>query len=178
VKYVFISSTTFFWNISYSENKSEIYVDVYVKNPLLLSDCNETLIFSTYFLKILKYLISLKTVQWEPCFFARTDMIKPIFVFRNFAYALKNISGFCVNTPMLLLINWSWFCIPLRGKYLRLCVKHRMHYFLYTLATGKPKDLSLRFSQARYHSLAWLEFKLDVEAPSCFCIISFISYEC
>ena len=48
---VLIFSTTFFWNISYSEKKWARYdrkmrIGLHVKYPLFLSDCNETWIFS------------------------------------------------------------------------------------------------------------------------------------
>jgi len=39
---------------------------IHVKYPLLLSDFNETWIFSIVFLKILKHQISRKPVQLEP----------------------------------------------------------------------------------------------------------------
>jgi len=64
-----------------------------------LSDCNESLIFSIYFRKTLKYQIYRKSAQWEPsCFMqadgrgnGQTDMTKLRVAFRNFANAPKNI---------------------------------------------------------------------------------------
>jgi hypothetical protein len=61
---------------------------LHVTNPLFLPDFNETWIFSTDFLKIIKYKISWKSVQWEPSCFIRTDrrdMTKLIIAFHNFA---------------------------------------------------------------------------------------------
>jgi hypothetical protein len=43
------------------------------KVPLLWTDSNETLIFSIYFRNVLRYQISLKSVQWEPSCPMRTD---------------------------------------------------------------------------------------------------------
>ena len=61
--------------------------------PSLLSDFNETLIFSTIFKKMRKYQISWKSVQWEPiCSMwteGRTDTTKLIVAFRNFTKAPK-----------------------------------------------------------------------------------------
>jgi hypothetical protein len=48
-------------------------VGLHIKYPLLLSDFNESWIFSTDFREELKYQISWKFVQWESCCFLRTD---------------------------------------------------------------------------------------------------------
>jgi len=50
-----------------------MYIGLYEKCPLLLSDFKETLVFSTYFRKIFKYSFSGKSVQWEPSCSVRTD---------------------------------------------------------------------------------------------------------
>jgi hypothetical protein len=93
-----IFSTTFVFNISHSKKKwtkydTKIYIGLHVKYPLFLSDFNETWIFSADFRKILKYQISLKSVQWQPCCSVltdgRIDITKLIVAFRNFANAPK-----------------------------------------------------------------------------------------
>ena len=92
---VLTSSTTFFWNISYSEKNSArhiIYIGLGVKNPLFLSNFNETCIFSTDFQKIIKHQISWKSVQREPSSSMWTDTTKLIVTSRHF-----------VNTPDKLL---------------------------------------------------------------------------
>jgi hypothetical protein len=74
---------------------SEKYIGLHVKCPLFLSDSNETWIFRTDCLKILKYQISLKSIQWKPnCSMLtyrrtdwQTDMKKLIVAFRNYAKA-------------------------------------------------------------------------------------------
>jgi hypothetical protein len=74
-------------------------VGCFIRNPLLLSDVNQTWIFfSTVFFKNPKYRTSWKFVQWEPSCSMRTDgrtdgqteMMQPIAAFRNFANAPKN----------------------------------------------------------------------------------------
>jgi len=52
-----------------------MFISLHVKKayPLLLTDCNETRIFSTDFQKILEYKISRKAVQWKPICSMRMD---------------------------------------------------------------------------------------------------------
>ena len=77
-----------------SEIWSKLYIGLNVKYPLFLSDFNETWNFSNDFLKIFKYEISWKSVQWELSYYMRTDRQtdtkKQIVAFRNFADAPKN----------------------------------------------------------------------------------------
>ena len=100
---VMIFSTTFVQNISHSKNweryDHKCLLVFIKKSPLFLSDLNETLIFSTYFRKTLKYTISWKSVQREPkCSMwtdRRADMTKLTVAFRNFA-----------NAPKIRIYNW------------------------------------------------------------------------
>jgi hypothetical protein len=78
LKYDFIFSTIFVWNISHSKKNSakvlsQMYVVLRIMYPLFLSDFNRTWIFSTLFRKVLKCQISWKSVQWQPSCCMRTD---------------------------------------------------------------------------------------------------------
>jgi hypothetical protein len=61
------------------------YISLHVKNPLFLSDFNETWIILTYFRKIFKYEISRKSMQWGPKLFHadRHDEAKSLFAIVN-----------------------------------------------------------------------------------------------
>jgi hypothetical protein len=71
-----------------------MYIGLHVIFLLFFSDFNETWIFSTDFWKVVKYRMSLKSVQWKPSRSRRmdrwTDMTKLMVAFRNFANAPKN----------------------------------------------------------------------------------------
>ena len=87
---------------------------IHVKYLLFLSDFIEIWIFATYFLKIIKYQISRKSVQWElTCtkrMDRRVDITKLIVAFHNFAKAPKNNGNlFSVNQACDL--N-SFLCFP------------------------------------------------------------------
>ena len=64
------------------------------KALIILADFNETWIFLTDFLKILKYQISWKFIQWEPSssiqMDGQTDMMKLIVAYHNFVNVPKN----------------------------------------------------------------------------------------
>jgi hypothetical protein len=73
-----------------------MYTGLHVKQPVFLSDFNETCIFSTGFQKMLKNKISWKSVQWEPScpmqMNGQTDMMKIMVIFHNFANTPKNVT--------------------------------------------------------------------------------------
>ena len=88
---------------------------MYTRLPVkyqFLSDINETGIFSTEFRKILKYQISLKSIQWELSCSMRTDgrtdwhMTMTTVAFRNFANAPNN-STFCPHSIFMCFV-WIW----------------------------------------------------------------------
>jgi hypothetical protein len=79
------STVTVYWS---SRTVPSLYVGLHVQYPLFLSDFNETRIFPSYFGKIFKYQISLKSVQWKrviPC--GQTDMMNSKF-FRQQMHSL------------------------------------------------------------------------------------------
>ena len=72
----------------------KMYTGLNEKYPLLLSDCNETWIFSTCFRKMLKHQTSWNPGQWEPSCSTRTvrqtDVLKVTDAFANSANTPKN----------------------------------------------------------------------------------------
>jgi len=94
----------------------KMYIGLHVKYPLFLFDFNETGVFLTNFSKILKYQISLKSVQWEPSSMP-TDMTNLIVVFRSFstapkkaspAHAIKAYSRSRGIAPLIRNLNTRW----------------------------------------------------------------------
>jgi hypothetical protein len=92
-----------------------MYTGLHVKYLLLLSDFNQTCIFSTDFRKTLKYQISRKSVQLEQSCFRRTDgrthATKLIVAFRNFTNAPKSWYGYVhlhsVSSYVPLEVRWQ-----------------------------------------------------------------------
>ena len=88
-------STTFGWNIFHSKRNLArcVSVGLYVEYKFLLSEFDETWIFSTEFQRILRYQLSSAAIHWEPSCSMRTDgqtdMTLQIVAFRNFANAPK-----------------------------------------------------------------------------------------
>jgi hypothetical protein len=104
-KCVVIFSTRLVWNIFNSKKNWETDDKNCVlafKYPSFLSDFNETWIFPTGFQKVLKYQISLLSVQWELSNSmqteGQTDMTNPVVALRYFANVPKNCCIFCVHT--------------------------------------------------------------------------------
>jgi hypothetical protein len=89
-----------------------MFIGILVKYPLFLSNFNKIVIFSTYFLKILRYLISRKFASLEPsCSIethgetdGQTDMTKPIVAFRNFSNARN-------KSDVLILNFYPFLCV-------------------------------------------------------------------
>jgi hypothetical protein len=77
-----------------------MYFGLHVKCPLFLSDFNKIWISWTDFPRILKYHISWKSVDLDPCCYMRTQgltdtyVTKLIVVFRNFVKAPKSDSSY------------------------------------------------------------------------------------
>jgi hypothetical protein len=99
----------FLWNISHSKKNWTRYhykcTYIHVNFPLLLSDFNETWIFSTDFRKVLKYQISWKSFQWGAELFhadGQTDMTKVIVDLRSFSKTPKKNWKSLVMVIMLL----------------------------------------------------------------------------
>jgi len=63
----------FSFSEEFSEILSQMHTGLHVKQPLFLSEFNETWIFETGFRKILKYQVSWKSFQWKPSCFMLTD---------------------------------------------------------------------------------------------------------
>jgi len=73
---------------------SKMHIGLHVKYTLFLSDFNETWIFLTDLWKLLKHLISWKSIQWKStCSMQRAYMTKLITAFCNFANAYKKRRG-------------------------------------------------------------------------------------
>ena len=71
-----------------------MYIGLYVKYPLFLSDFSDILTLSTDFRKMLQYQISWKSFQWKPICSTRTDRQTDVtnltVASRDFAKAPKN----------------------------------------------------------------------------------------
>jgi hypothetical protein len=90
IKCVLIFSTKFFWNVSIRKIRRDVCQNICVGLYLILSDFNQTWVFSTDFRKTSKYQIS-----WNPSSGSRvvpceqTDMTKLIVAFHNLLTAPK-----------------------------------------------------------------------------------------
>jgi len=97
----------------------KMFIGLHVNYPLFFTDFNATWILWTYFRKIFKYQIPLKSVQWEPrCFMRtdrRTDRTKLILVFFcSFAKAPKKGSEANVCRSCECWIRTDFVCLMLR----------------------------------------------------------------
>jgi len=102
-------------------------VELHVKFSFILSDFNEIRIFFADFLKILKFQISWKSVQWGATLFNAVGQayINVIIAFRNSAKAPKNepfhntdrtVSSLLNNLLTVFVLKWS----PYRGNWIGL----------------------------------------------------------
>jgi hypothetical protein len=89
-----VTVNNFLFNIYHFKNSSRYYCKFKkssCKMPLILADFNQTCTLSADRLKRLKYEVLYKSVKWEPsCSMrtdGRTDVMKLIATFRNFANA-------------------------------------------------------------------------------------------
>ena len=108
-----------------SEILSYMWKRLYVKCPLFLSGFNEYLFFSTDFTEKLKYQISSKSGQKEPCCFMRTDGTKLWVTFRNFAISVCRHYKQHPLFPNTALADW-----PVKWKHNAFC-EIRTQSFIY-----------------------------------------------
>jgi hypothetical protein len=120
----------------------KLYVGLHVKCPFFLSDFKWNLNFLTDFWKILKYQISLKSVQWESiCSMwtdGRTDMTKLIVDFRNFAKAPKKGAPWWLQKRRWWNVIAHCICVNMRYYIMHVtmsCVKchHLCFFFIFGL---------------------------------------------
>jgi hypothetical protein len=103
-----ILSTNFVWNISHSTKKSaEYYHNLHMSSckVLILIDFNKPWIFSTECRKILKCLVSWKSVQWQPSYSMRTDRQTDMHDDANSCFS-QHCEGACKAVRNSFL--WTW----------------------------------------------------------------------
>ena len=102
-------------------------VGLHVKYTLLLSDSNETWIFSIAFRKIFYYQISWKSVQWDPIFFYANGQTETMFV----------------GSSKYLFLSLCFLHLPL-------CYAHRPSGTLWIRKQHVMKTLNIYFYPASY----------------------------
>jgi len=116
-----VSETLFILRRIQRNVPSELYSGRHVNNQPILSDFNQTWIFSTDFRKTLNYKISWKSAQCEPNVCGetdrQTDMMKLIVAIHNFANAPKhsrsthNLHFVCVCVCLCFCVFVCVFCL-------------------------------------------------------------------